>query len=760
MRSWLSSTTTVLSLLDNRAFRKGGNALRLFCLHATSTCDRMSLHPIPARIKMRVRDTSFGVQQGGLTMRTLAFGAVALLSGTLLSTAASAQCPAAGNDTGCGALITITQTGANVTPTGQGPYDGSDDTLIGVVNNIPVCTPLTSNSQLPCGISIYSLDLTSTQNICGFDGDGVNGYLNISNNAKDGTGYGGPNAYFTNIAPSGNSCRVNFIKPIPPGGKTDFFSLENALKSSTTTPCALLLTNSLKGANNNGTRNPPPVGNAPNSVPPTNPGGQNVGIRATFVPQGNDPNTGMPYTLAAAATACGFIEWDWQQLITQWPSPSNLFADAPCSPKDAAGNSIGLVAPPSFNDIPSCGYTYFFAPPNNLTRPYNNPQATYYNASRMNEAFALNTHKNTSASPNYLAFFDSPNDPLLPAGQTMNFTTQLVGLQGPDIAHAAVVPTGIGVVWTSNHKGATGGVTVSVGDSEANADATGAGGPTIVSVSQTPTYTGTGVSGINGSNNIFAPTSLLAAVLPESRSAQVNDPTEGVVTAFATIINTGTTTATSCSIAPATSVPVTFHYRPTNPTTNAVIGTLDTPIDIPAGQSQSFVFGLTATAGVTPTDVALNFSCTNTAPAPIVTGLNTLLYSGSTTPVPDLIALVGTHQNDGIVHVTTPAQSNFVVATDNLGSGDTITVAANTGSATLPVTITTCQTTPSTGVCLQTPAATVATPVATNATPTFAFFVTASSTVAFDPANNRIFVTFTDSKGAVRGETSLAVETQ
>ena len=35
-----------------------------------------------------------------------------------------------------------------------------------------------------------------------------------------------------------------------------------------------------------------------------------------------------------------------------------------------------------------------------------------------------------------------------------------------------------------------------------------------------------------------------------------------------------------------------------------------------------------------------------------------------------------------------------------------------------------------------------------------------SSAVAFDPTNNRIFVVFTDSTGAVRGETSVAVETQ
>jgi hypothetical protein len=99
------------------------------------------------------------------------------------------------------------------------------------------------------------------------------------------------------------------------------------------------------------------------------------------------------------------------------------------------------------------------------------------------------------------------------------------------------------------------------------------------------------------------------------------------------------------------------------------------------------------------------------------------------------------------------------VATDNLGSGDTITVTTNTGEATLPITITVCQTIPATGACMQTPAANVATPISSGATPTFGVFVTVTGTVPFSPANNRIFVTFTDSTNAVRGETSVAVET-
>ena len=49
----------------------------------------------------------------------------------------------------------------------------------------------------------------------------------------------------------------------------------------------------------------------------------------------------------------------------------------------------------------------------------------------------------------------------------------------------------------------------------------------------------------------------------------------------------------------------------------------------------------------------IQFQLHRRCPAPVVTGLNTLLLSASTTPTPDVIALVATIQNDGIVHVTT-----------------------------------------------------------------------------------------------------------
>ena len=83
--------------------------------------------------------------------------------GLLGSIRARAQCPAFGYDSGCGTVITVTATnGVQIVQTGQGPYEGSDDTLVCIVNN----------SNVP----IKSIVLTSPNNIFGFDGDGIDTY--------------------------------------------------------------------------------------------------------------------------------------------------------------------------------------------------------------------------------------------------------------------------------------------------------------------------------------------------------------------------------------------------------------------------------------------------------------------------------------------------------------------------------------------------------------------------------------------------------
>jgi len=269
--------------------------------------------------------------------------------------------------------------------------------------------------------------------------------------------------------------------------------------------------------------------------------------------------------------------------------------------------------------------------------------------------------------------------------------------------------------------------------------------------------------GSNGTSaEIFNSSPLRAAVLPTSRSVQVGTPAPA--TAFATIINTGTSTATGCQIAPDTTLSATFDFQTTNPATNALTGTVNTPVDIPANGAQTFMFAFTPTAAIAPTEVRLSFFCANATAAPIVSGLNTLLLSASTTAVPDILAVSATLTNNGIVDIPgTTGTGIFSVAAVNLGTTGAITVSADMGAATLPVRIALCQTDPVTAQCVN-PTVPTTSPVMTtidaNTMPTFSIFVTGTSTVSFFPELNRIFVRFTDAGGVPRGSTSVAARTR
>jgi hypothetical protein len=74
---------------------------------------------------------------------------------------------------------------------------------------------------------------------------------------------------------------------------------------------------------------------------------------------------------------------------------------------------------------------------------------------------------------------------------------------------------------------------------------------------------------------------LAAAVLPSSRVVQVGT----LATAFATIVNAGNEVAVGCRIGPPPAIPsITFMYQTTDPLTNEVTGTPNSPVDIPAGE--------------------------------------------------------------------------------------------------------------------------------------------------------------------------------
>jgi cyclophilin family peptidyl-prolyl cis-trans isomerase len=248
-----------------------------------------------------------------------------------------------------------------------------------------------------------------------------------------------------------------------------------------------------------------------------------------------------------------------------------------------------------------------------------------------------------------------------------------------------------------------------------------------------------------------------ASVLPGSRSVAVGSAATG----FASIINSGSTTAVGCALRPVTSVTADFLMQTTDPLTNALIGTPDTPVDIPGDGIQTFLFSFTPTQAFETTEIQLDFSCVNAEAAATTVGLNTFSLSASTTPVADIVALAATPTGDGISIIPGVTGTGvFSVATVNVGTAGTISVSADTGGAALPVSVAVCETNPGDGACLQAPAVLVESQMAPNGTSTFSFFVQANGSVPFDPAANRVFARFRDATGGVRGSTSVAVRTQ
>jgi YVTN family beta-propeller protein len=252
---------------------------------------------------------------------------------------------------------------------------------------------------------------------------------------------------------------------------------------------------------------------------------------------------------------------------------------------------------------------------------------------------------------------------------------------------------------------------------------------------------------------------LLAAVLPGGRSVQ----TGTTATVFATVLNTSTSALGNCRILLPSSAPagMSMVYQTTDPATNAVTSGPNPLVSIDGNGSQTFVLAFQGSADALDPGQPLLFVCDGTSYAPIDVGLNTIDLQFSSTPIPDIIVLAATAQNNGIVEVPLSNQQEgaFAVASDNIGAEATLTVSADTGAATLPVTVTLCQTNPSTGQCLAPPAPSVTLDDATGATPTFSVFVAAGAAIPLAPGSSRIFVRFLDGDGVSHGSTSVAVET-
>lgn len=252
------------------------------------------------------------------------------------------------------------------------------------------------------------------------------------------------------------------------------------------------------------------------------------------------------------------------------------------------------------------------------------------------------------------------------------------------------------------------------------------------------------------------PDALAAAVLPGGRSVQIGSD----ATVLATLINSSTVTMTDCQITLPPSAPASLSlaYQTTDPATNALTGTANTPAAIQAGGYQTFLLDFKSSDPVSVTGLRLFFDCDDENPAPNTLGVNTVDLVFSATPIPDIVALAATATGDGTVHVANGVGA-FAVATVDVGSAGSLTASADTGGASLPIAVSLCQTT-SSGACLSPPAASVPVNFTAGATPTFSVFVSSSGAVPFAPGTSRVFVRFEDAGSVSHGSTSVAVTTQ
>ncbi len=269
----------------------------------------------------------------------------------------------------------------------------------------------------------------------------------------------------------------------------------------------------------------------------------------------------------------------------------------------------------------------------------------------------------------------------------------------------------------------------------------------------------TGSFNLNVSSTAAA-VSLVAAVLPSARAVQAGT----TATAFATIVNASASTATSCSIAlPSALAGTTFLYQTTNGS-NQPTGSPNTPVSIAASGSQGFYFALTSTGAVS-SHIPLVFDCANTSPATSIYGVNTFLYTASSSAISDLVAVAATFGNTGYITIPgTSGQQIATVAAVNIGATESVTVnvteqAIGGVDPNMPANLLICRT-DSVGTCLTGYVTSTTFTATAGQTYYFAILAQGAGTVADNPATNRAHVYFRNGGSQVVGATSVAVRTQ
>ncbi|MEE2565050.1 Ig-like domain-containing protein [Hyphobacterium marinum] len=258
---------------------------------------------------------------------------------------------------------------------------------------------------------------------------------------------------------------------------------------------------------------------------------------------------------------------------------------------------------------------------------------------------------------------------------------------------------------------------------------------------------------------------IVASTLPGARSGHVGGP---AMSAFLSVVSRTTSPAQGCTVAAPSGAPVTLSYRQVDGS-NMPIGPADPLFDLPSGGTLSFVLELlpTALTAAGGYDFLPVIDCENASLDPIV-GVNSVLLNIGAAPTPDILSSSATPSGDGVIRIPSAGGVGIISAAAlNIGVGDgsggpndvTLTVAADTGAAVLPVTIDLCQIDSATAACVTPRAASVTVPMSGSTPLFFAAFVRDTSTggIAFDPANARVFLRFSDATGAIRSATSAAV---
>lgn len=166
----------------------------------------------------------------------LAFSLISIKAVNATPSTPFKQCPPVGQNTGCAILIWIDSNGSVtiLSDNSQGPYDGIEDTLVGVQDDCTKCGVITS--------IVISATSGTFPPIFYLDGDGACSGIYSPNppqascpggafTTADPQDYESNNVTFSGISSDQNTGTLNF-NPGLTGGTHAWFSLENSLSST------------------------------------------------------------------------------------------------------------------------------------------------------------------------------------------------------------------------------------------------------------------------------------------------------------------------------------------------------------------------------------------------------------------------------------------------------------------------------------------------------------------------------------------------